>query len=395
MHNVFFSLLSVVSEYDKSIEEQLLRLKLIKPPVTSPEKSPPDNKLQVLSKEVVLLKERIRRYQKEVSLERETLADMCTANQELLQRKQIYENELKEKNSLIESFKREQKVNTSTMTSPPIVSSNEIELWQVPPNAVIVEDNQVLGRGTWGYVAKGKFRGTAVAVKRVYPEIFQQTTVERICREIHTMAQIRHPNLVLFIAAVMPDEKTEPMIVTELLDTSLRQAYQKKLIGRNERNIFQDVASALVYLHQQRIPIIHRDVSTANILLVSRANKTWLAKLSDFGSANFARDATTPGEGAVVYSPPECFPTPLNAPSPDPLLSQTTKIDVYSFGVLACEVITCTLPEQEKLPGMMEAVRHGWPQIYQLVSCCIEYYPKDRPRMMSVLTQLSQMEDRM
>ena len=45
------------------------------------------------------------------------------------------------------------------------------------------------------------------------------------------MAQVRHPNLVRFIAAVL-DEAAErlqapPMIVTELLDTNLRLAYQQ------------------------------------------------------------------------------------------------------------------------------------------------------------------------
>ena len=121
------------------------------------------------------------------------------------------------------------------------------------------------------------------------------------------MAQIRHPNLVLFVAAVL-SEQTGPMIVTELLDTSLRTAYEDKHIGANKRKIFEDVSLALVYLHGQREPIIHRDVSSANVLLISQPNDTWLAKLSDFGSANLARYATTPGEGAIVYTAPEAYP---------------------------------------------------------------------------------------
>ena len=82
----------------------------------------------------------------------------------------------------------------------------------------------ILGGGAWGYVAKGTFRGAPVAVKRVHPAILRMSTLERIRREIRTIAQIRHPNLVLFIAAVL-SEQTGPMIVTELLDASLRSAY--------------------------------------------------------------------------------------------------------------------------------------------------------------------------
>ncbi len=59
-------------------------------------------------------------------------------------------------------------------------SSNphEVEYWQVSPEEVSVREDEILGRGAWGYVAKGKFRGTTVAVKRVYPEILPQTTLD-------------------------------------------------------------------------------------------------------------------------------------------------------------------------------------------------------------------------
>ena len=62
-----------------------------------------------------------------------------------------------------------------------------------------------------------------VAVKWVYPSILQPTTVDRIHSEISTMAQVCHPNLVLFIAAVL-DDRTDPMIINEILDTNLHTA---------------------------------------------------------------------------------------------------------------------------------------------------------------------------
>ncbi len=264
----------------------------------------------------------------------------------------------------------------------------EVEFWQVSPEEVSIREDEILGRGAWGYVAKGTFRGTTVAVKRVYPEILQQTTLDRIRREIRTMAQIRHPNLVLFVAAVL-NEQTGPMIITELLDTSLRSAYQDNRVGPNKRRIFKDISSALVYLHRQREPVIHRDVSSANILLLSLPNNKWLAKLSDFGSANLARDATTPGEGAILYTAPEAFPQAPYSPQPRP--QQTTKIDVYSFGVLACEVVTRTFPKSELFLRLLLSVEGVWLELHPLITSCVSHSPQDRPSMDTVLHQIKQL----
>ena len=265
--------------------------------------------------------------------------------------------------------------------------SQEIEFWRVSHKEVQV-DQEVLGGGAWGYVAKGKFRGQRVAVKRVYPSILQPTTVDRIRREISTMAQVRHPNLVLFIAAVL-DDRTGPMIITELLDTSLRTAYEEKRLGSNKLRIFQNVASALNYLHLHREPIIHRDVSTANVLLEAVTNDVWKAKLSDFGSANLVRFATTPGEGAIIYTAPEAFPQHPRSRTPPP--PQTPKIDVYSYGVLMGEVITQELPDPDNLEEMVQQVQRKWPQIHPLVTSSIEYSPDDRPTMAYMLEQLDRL----
>ncbi|XP_064384537.1 dual specificity protein kinase shkB-like [Halichondria panicea] len=265
----------------------------------------------------------------------------------------------------------------------------EVEFWQVSPEEVSIREDEILGQGAWGYVAKGTFRGTTVAVKRMYPEILRQTTVDRIRREIHTMAQIRHPNLVLFVAAVL-NEQTGPIIVTELLDTSLRSAYQDNRVGPNKRRIFGDISSALVYLHRQREPIIHRDVSSANVLLLSLPNNKWLAKLSDFGSANLARDATTPGEGAILYTAPEAYPQPPSSRQPRP--QQTTKIDVYSFGVLACEVVTRTFPKSELFYRLLSSMEGVWRELHPLITSCVSHSPQDRPSMDTVLHHIKQLD---
>ena len=263
--------------------------------------------------------------------------------------------------------------------------SQEMQFWHVSAEEVQV-DQEILGGGAWGVVAKGKFRGQRVAVKQLYPNILQPTTVDRVRREISTMAQVRHPNLVLFIAAVM-DGQTGPMIITEILDTNLRTAYERNCLGSNKLRIFQDLASALNYLHLHREPIIHRDVSTANVLLEAVANNGWKAKLSDFGSANLVRYATTPGEGAIIYTAPEAFPQPPTSPTPSP--PQTPKIDVYSYGVVLGEVVTQQLPDPSRLQEMMRQVRRQWPQLHPTVTSCIQYSPESRPSMAHILQELN------
>jgi len=179
------------------------------------------------------------------------------------------------------------------------------------------------------------------------------------------------------------------MIITEILDINLRTAYEENRLGSNKLCIFQNVASALNYLHLHREPIIHRDVSTANVLLEAVANNVWKAKLSDFGSANLVRFATTPGEGAIIYTAPEAFPQHPRSRTPPP--PQTPKIDVYSYGVLVGEVIMQELPDPDKLQEMVQQVQRQWPQIHPLVTSSIEYNPDDRPTMAYVLDELEKL----
>ena len=142
-----------------------------------------------------------------------------------------------------------------------------IEPWKVPRNKV--ELGSVIGGGGWGVVYEGKLQ---VAVKHFYPNIMSKQNLLRLKREMRMLALIRHPNLLQFIAAVFDEkedhERKPPYIITELLDMSLRSAYEKALLpNRSVLSIFQDTARALDYLHRRHEPIIHRDVSSGNVLL--------------------------------------------------------------------------------------------------------------------------------
>ena len=123
------------------------------------------------------------------------------------------------------------------------------EFWEVPRRQVQLNMQKMLGTGAWGFVVEGTFQGQQVAVKCLHDMIRSPRFVEVMRKEIGIMAQVRHPNLVLLIAAVM-DTENDPLIVTELLDISLRKGYEKKCLQSSSKlNIFQDIAAALNYLH--------------------------------------------------------------------------------------------------------------------------------------------------
>ena len=259
--------------------------------------------------------------------------------------------------------------------------------WIVPRRHVTVLE-KMIGRGAWGYVKEGRFRDQQVAVKCVHELILNKQTMQRVYREICTMSQVHHSNLVLFVAAVL-DDQGRPMIITELLDTTLRKAYEDNLLklGLDQcMDIFRDVASALCYLHGLEEPIIHRDVSSANVLLKAMARGKWKAKLSDFGSANWAKESCTMGDGAIVYTAPEAFPVhPSLGVKPPP---QTTKIDVYSYGILLCEVTLREFPDPATIHEMKAKVKAKHASLYSLVVSCTETKPEKRPTMSTVLANL-------
>ena len=263
--------------------------------------------------------------------------------------------------------------------------THQSEFWEVSREEVDLDMQKFLGTGAWGFVVEGTFRGQQVAVKRMHDMIQSPEFVEVIRKEIAIMAQVRHPNLVLLIAAVM-DAENDPLIVTELLDISLRKAYEKKrLQGSSKLSIFRDIAAALNYLHlHQSGEIIHRDVSSANVLLEAKPNNQWKAKLSDFGSAKLAIEAKSTAPGAPVYSAPEV--------RKEMGIRQTAKLDVYSYGILLCEVTVEQFPGEKSLPSMMQVVRCKWAFIHCLISSCIQSHPDRRPTMSYVLSELNKLQ---
>ena len=191
--------------------------------------------------------------------------------------------------------------------------------WIISRNEVQVTDKR-LGSGGWGTVYEGRYCGCAVAVKQIKEDFAPASSLKMFQREIDMASKCRHPCLLQFIGATV--DGGFPLLVTELMETSLRRLLFKRPLSIGEAFIISlDVARALNYLHQKRpVPMIHRDISSANVLLWRKAGREagiqeaqWRGKVSDYGTAKFVEQVMTQTPGCLAYSAPEARTTTQTA----------------------------------------------------------------------------------
>ena len=237
---------------------------------------------------------------------------------ERMQQLTIVRGQLQEKNEQVSSLEerlraRDQEViELETSLSTAQQTLNERSLQQTPDWVISRDQIQLtekcLGSGGWGKVVEGKYCGCTVAIKQIYEVLLKSSSYYRELfeREMNIASRCRHPCLLQFIGATNDEES--PLFVTELMETSLRKLVEERPLSRSETSVISlDVARALNYLHLKKPrPIIHRDISSANVLLW-RQNDQWRGKVSDYGAANFTKATMTACPGAEIYSAPEAF----------------------------------------------------------------------------------------
>ena len=236
-----------------------------------------------------------------------------------------------------------------------------------------------IGRGAWATVHETTFRGATIAAKRLHHLITSPRTRQLFTREMEMALHCQHQNIVTFLGATL---EGPPVILMELMDTSLRSAYEQGNIKDHQvLGILYDTASALHFLHTRPDPVIHRDVSSANVLLKALYNGGWLAKLGDLGTAKIQQQAATAGPGAIAYGAPEAADFTKHSP----------KMDVYSYGVLMLEILTKTHPFQI-VDALKAQVQQQFPQYHPLVASCTNHRSSNRPTMYDVIEQLDRIK---
>ena len=250
--------------------------------------------------------------------------------------------------------------------------------WTVESNEIQVLEEKPLGVGGWGEVKVAMFRGMKVAAKFIHEAIISPHNIGLFIREMNIAVCVHHPNLLLFIGASLDDNK--PVIITELMAANLRSIIHT-LSRDRVISIGTDVAYGLNYLHLMKPdPIIHRDVSSANVLIEPIGFGIWRAKISDYGTAHFLSKVITTGPGNASYAAPE---------SSNPKL-QSPKMDVYSYGILLLEMATGQFPDPDQQAEQFETLL--WQEMAALVRRCICQDPDVRPDMKDILPILAQLK---
>ena len=232
-----------------------------------------------------------------------------------------------------------------------------------------------LGRGGWATVSVATFRGMQVAAKSIHHQIISQHNERLFKREMNMAARIRHPNLIQFVGATLEGEM---IILMELMPTSLRRELERDYMPPMVvSSISLDVARALNYLHQmQPDPIIHRDISSANVLLEPITFNKWRAKVTDYGSVNLQQQLETEGPGNPTYAAPEANHPRLQSP----------KMDIFSFGILLIEMLTGELPPSDERHLLMGTIRHR--RLLALIERCLNQRRENRPSASDIISEL-------
>ncbi|TKY64259.1 putative receptor protein kinase [Spatholobus suberectus] len=210
--------------------------------------------------------------------------------------------------------------------------------------------SNILGEGGFGKVYKGfiddnlrpGLKAKTVAVKALNLDGTQGH--REWLAEVIFLGQLKHRHLVNLIGYCCEDENR--LLVYEYmergnLEEKLFKGYVAALPWLTRIKIAIGAAKGLMFLHEEEIPVIYRDIKASNILLDADYN----AKLSDFGLAIDGPDKdqthiTTRVMGTHGYAAPEYINTG----------HLTTMSDVYSFGVVLLELLTGKKSVDKKRP---------------------------------------------
>ncbi|XP_011000224.1 PREDICTED: probable LRR receptor-like serine/threonine-protein kinase At4g08850 [Populus euphratica] len=271
-----------------------------------------------------------------------------------------------------------------------------------------------IGTGGYGVVYKAVLPSEQVlAVKKFHqtPEV-EMSSLKAFRSEIDVLMGIRHRNIVKLYGFC--SHAKHSFLVYEFVERgSLRKVLNDeeqagKMDWDKRMNLIKGVANALSYMHHDcSPPIIHRDISSNNVLLDSE----YEARVSDFGTARLLMPDSsnwTSFAGTFGYTAPELAYT----------MKVDEKCDVYSFGVLTLEVMMGKHPGDfisslmcsastssssspsghntllkdvldQRLPPPENELADGVAHVAKLAFACLQTDPHYRPTMRQVSTELT------
>ena len=274
-------------------------------------------------------------------------------------------------------------------------------------NEAQLEFRERVGVGACGEVFHGKWRGVDVAIKCLFTDdgrakrsgennaAVDKELLQDFRNEVSLMMQLRHPNICLFMGAVIRLEKSRLCIVSEFC----HRGSLYRIIHKSERelswvrrvNLALDAARGCQFLHTHTPCIVHRDLKSPNLLV----DRHWNVKVGDFGLARTKSHFYVSLGGGNVGTPEWTAPEVLK----DEEYSE--KADVYSFGVVLWELCTRKRPFKG-LTQMQVVVAVGFngerlprvegagidPQLSDLMQECMADAWHERPSFAEIVCRL-------
>src|SRR5688572_15820958 len=232
-----------------------------------------------------------------------------------------------------------------------------------------------LGRGAIGavYAARDSSTGAVVALKTLDPALFQESTAELaelFLKNARSATTLRHRNIVRTFDAGKAGGTA--YVAMELVEgESLRKMLDERPLPiARAIQIFDDVASALAYAHEEKV--VHRGVRPSNILVSSAG----VAKLGDFGLGQI-------GAAALRYMSPE----QVRRDAVD------HRSDLFSLGAVFYEMLTGQNIQADP-PPPSKVNPHVPAALDALVSRLLAPRPEDRfASARDLLRELQRLED--
>ncbi|MBW4611430.1 MAG: serine/threonine protein kinase [Hassallia sp. WJT32-NPBG1] len=213
-------------------------------------------------------------------------------------------------------------------------------------NRYLIRD--LIGKGGMGrvYLAEDAAKGgMAVAVKILSLSLVNDQMSQRFIREIFIGAQLgrKSKHIVRMLSYGITEEKVPFCVMEFLPGKNLKNILQNQILTIREFLDFcHQICLGLQCAHQgislkgEVYPVIHRDIKPENIFIVEDAKAGAIAKILDFGIANFLTECGGMTlTDSFIGSLPYCSPEHIEGRK---LLDMRS--DIYSLGVLMFEMLT-------------------------------------------------------
>jgi len=152
--------------------------------------------------------------------------------------------------------------------------------------------------------------------------------------------------------------KGYPALVFELCEdgnlSEYLKANAKKITKLECIDILMGISKGLNRIHSNNPSLVHNDLSSRNIVISIQNNKI-IPKICDFGSSRFSGQSNRMIHQLTTeeYTPPEVWKNKSN--------SNTTYIDIYSFGIIISEIAISFAVKKYYLPfGYENENRDRW-----------------------------------